>query len=166
MTNIHRVYAFTRTKGAFRRLLFDERGTPYSPFMHLFMFMALFWGLGFVIAPPAVQAVVLYKLMLAQIGVAGTATWGAFQLTTLGLMTGAVMFEQADAGRFAALGGYIVWLFASVLLITQGFWFVALGFCLPQIIFWGWFFLKMAKLKNFGVEPEKEKPSRTDWTQP
>ncbi len=134
-----------RVRAVFENLIYDSNA-PYNPFMHLFMMIALVWGIGFTVLndTQSVQDIALYTLMLAESGSAAVMAWGVVQLLVLLLMVIAVSFKQYNFGRYVSIIGYLLWAYAFALLVPELYWLQIITLCVPQVLFWSWFYTRMS----------------------
>lgn len=117
---------------------------------HLFFFITLIFGIAFG-TPPFILDVGTTKLFAF-----ATAThpyvpfiFGGALLLTTALNTAMLLTRKPVFGFGTAMLGFIAWLYAGVAYIMGGFYFGLIVAALPNIIFWGWYYMQVNYWKQY-----------------
>lgn len=118
-----------------------------NPFIHVYMYMMLVWGLCFTFFPEISGAseTFLYQLTVLQAGDHITSIWGIICLIVVVCETIAFNQRTRWLGAGSTMLGFCVWLFAAITYAMGGFWFGLLVGAVPQLFFWAWLFFTVER---------------------
>lgn len=140
-TFIHRFFWKTET----------EKFNPFLPFLSI---INLIIGLIFLFGAniSAVNSLILFTVLGNILPVAAAASiWGGILVLVFILHCLEMYFRAKGFGPYAAMGGFIIWLYAAVIYVGQ---FAVMGiFAIAaiQLFFWGWYYVS-AKVYKRDVE--------------
>lgn len=130
----------------FTRLIIRPDGKNIAFPTHLFLFITLMFGIAFVL-PPGVLAAASSPLWTfsSQAGVGLWWGWGLIAVSvmnTLMLLTRSVLLA-----RITGALGFCLWLYATFAYLYIGFWLGLLASAIPNVLFWGWYAIQVAKFR-------------------
>ena len=124
-----------------------DESEKLNPFIHLFMYMTLVWGLCFTFFPVATGAseTFLYQLTVLQTFSGITSVWGIACLVVVVVELFAFNYRKRWLGGSATMMGFCVWLYAAITYGIGGFWFGLLVGAIPQLFFWVWLYITVER---------------------
>lgn len=130
----------------------DSSGTKVNPLIYPFLLTTFAYGLGFTafVGSSSVNASNLY-LALESLSVAFPLIWGACALTVVALAALVILRRRMHGfGHLTGLLGAAVWIFALIGYIIAGGWLFVFAIAIPNLLFWVWFYIRLAFFKRFG----------------
>lgn len=155
---IERLAWYTTNMGTIvRRLFYLDNETPINLLIYPFFLATAAYGVGFVAfgKTRGVEASSLYQAM-ASLTPALPAIWGACALAAVILAVTLILTRQKGWGDAAALFGAVVWIFAMSCYAVTGGWLLVFAVTLPNLMFWIWYYFRIAHFKRLGMRPKPD----------
>jgi flagellar biosynthesis protein FlhB len=129
-----------------KRLTASARGETFNPLIYPSLICTLIYGLGFTAFAwaPSISASSLFQAMSAIHSFIPFA-WGVIAVLTIVFGMVFLLMNKPPIGKFSGLMGFMLWIFAAFCWLLTGGAFVALAIALPNIWFWIWQYLSLAK---------------------
>lgn len=129
-----------------------DSGKFLNPFMHVFLFYTLAWGIAmtFFGDTETVSATILYR-ETKDIGFSLTNVWGLVAIVVMITHTTAFWVRGKHGVKMMGLcvfGGAYLWIWAGIIYIESGFYFQFIIACLPNLAFWTWYAWQRMKRKR------------------
>lgn len=131
------------------RITSSARGETFNPLIWPSLISTLIYGIGFSVFFWT-DTVHLSSLFSSMSGLHPLlpVIWGAVAVLTIALGLSFLLFNKPPYGKVSGLIGFMVWSFAAWCYILTGAWFVALAVAFPNIWFWVWQYLSLARFKQ------------------
>lgn len=126
----------------------DEKRRNFLSF--IFFYTTFSFGLFFTAFynTDSVHDSVLYEVTERNLGDIPLPIWGACAMLVVVVNLVGIVVSNAAVVKAAAMGGFLVWLFASIayMFTDEDFQFFAIA--LPQVVFWVWYYFKVGEFKR------------------
>jgi hypothetical protein len=134
----------------YHRFVFKTEDEKFNVFLWFFVIQNLAIGILFILAPflPSISALILFSQIdkLVPIGIAAGA-WGGFLVTAFFGHLAEMYWRARGIGPWVAMATFIMWFFAMVSYVMAGQIMGVIGICIPQLFFWGWYYISARKYK-------------------
>jgi hypothetical protein len=139
------------------RLTSSARGELFNPLIYPSLMMTLIYGIGFVFLRHT-GGVAESSLFTAMTTIGGfiPLAWGIACLLTIVVGIFFLLLNKPPAGRFSGIMGFAVWVFASFCWGLTGGWFLVLALGIPNMWFWIWQYLSLARFNREDADDEHE----------
>jgi hypothetical protein len=140
------------------RLVYRSEGNKVPFLIYPFLFMTAVPGIAYTFfgGSQTVQASILYGLTAVQLGTVGVSVWGIACMAAVVIALVNILMRKKWAGRTAPVLGFMVWTYALIVYLTNGFYYQLLVFALPQVVFWVWHYLRVEDYwRNFDAGLER-----------
>jgi len=131
-----------------KRLTTKPDGAPIALSTHMFFFITLVFGIAFVL-PPGVFNTFTSPLWSFSASAGVALFWGIGLLATSVLNTLLLLTRSPILASIVGVLGFCLWLYAAFAYFYIGFWLGFLGAAIPNVIFWGWYAVQVAKYRNY-----------------
>lgn len=131
-------------------MVYRPDGIKRNFLSHTFFYVTFVFGVFFTFfyQTDSVGQSVLYKVTKANVGEFPLPIWGLCAILVAVLNTAGIVAGRVRLVRVAAMGGFLLWLFAGIAyLLAQG-WFQFLVAAVPQIVFWIWYYFKVGDFQR------------------
>lgn len=130
-----------------RRLIYIDAAEKQkiNPLFYPFLFASLLYALGFTFLGwwTGVSTSSLHTAMTA-IHVWLPEAWGVVTLVAVVFALILLLGRRwANLGEYAAMMGFLVWTFAAMVYILNGYWLVLLSVALPNAFFWCYYYVRV-----------------------
>lgn len=118
-------------------------GTYFNPLVHIFFYITFVFGFSFTFLNDTenIKNVILFAQSEKSIGYFVISVWGvAAMLITIANTYSVVNRKFSPA---PALLGFMLWLYAGVIYGMTGFYFQLAVVGVPNLIFWGWYYVQI-----------------------
>lgn len=129
-----------------------DSGETLNPFLHVFMYLTLIFGLAFLFGggSATLQASVLFQQTML-VGEPWVNAWGLIGVAVALLHTVAFLVRGKVGVRLmqaCLFGGFYMWCWAGAIYLSGGFVFQFLVAVVPNLFFWSWYAFQWAKRKR------------------
>lgn len=129
-----------------KRLIYvDEQKRAINPLFYPFLFATLIYGVGFLALGgwSGVNSSSLWTALHA-LHPWLPSLWGLGATLAALSATALLIFRKQEwLGEFAALFGFMIWIFAATVYAINGFWLVLLTVTIPNGYFWGYYYSRL-----------------------
>lgn len=139
------------------RLTKSARGELFNPLIYPSLMTTLVYGFGFVFLSTT-GGVGESSLFSAMTTVGGFIphVWGVACLITIAVGITFLLLNKPPAGRISGIMGFALWVFASFCWGLTGGWFLVIALGIPNMWFWIWQYLSLARFNREDAFDEEE----------
>jgi hypothetical protein len=118
--------------------------------VHLFLMVTLVAGIWFAFFgwTDIVQASLLWQATNVNLASGVMNVWGYAALAVTALNTYAIGWAKRRLHNAAAMGGFLLWLYAAVLYVTGGYFFHLTVVGIPNMLFWAYYYVATKERTN------------------
>lgn len=125
-----------------RRLYMKTDTAPFNPFLHVFVIKTLVIGMLFTFyaSNQKIESLTLFQLTNDYLPNQAGNFWGlALILVVIGHVL-EMEFRGKGFGRYTAMLGFMLWLYAAVVYLLNGNWFGIIAITATSIFFYAWYY--------------------------
>lgn len=127
------------------RVLYRSPGKQLPFLIYPFLLMTAAPGFAYVFfsSTNTVSASILFTLTSVTFGSIFVSVWGVAAVVAVLLALVNIVFRKKWAGRSAPMLGFMVWLYALIIYLDSSFILQAIGYAIPQMLFWAWHYVRV-----------------------
>lgn len=133
-----------------RRLYMKTDFRFFNPFIHVFVLKALIYGILFSLFShtASVKESNLFKLTTEYLPANAGSIWGIFLIIVVVVHLLEMEFRGRGFGAYAAILGFMCWLYAGFIYLNTEQWLAITGIVMPDLFFWAWYLFSSQRYRQ------------------